>query len=486
MDLGNGIRSGPSLSGRHERGCLDEFRIFEDFGDRTTSRPTGDDGLGDMPHSRWPSAGLRRTSTAGCRAKGVRSAGIQSVPESAVAAPLGYSAPSGSPGRMIANGLFGESCVDRIELPQVQCSLLKDARHGRKNYLQMSLQGGRKGYPVKHAICAFLISGTIGFLTQTAVDGITFATWNIANLHHETGVSLRNRSVAREDADYARLAATAERLDADVVALQEIGSPAALERIFSSANYHLIVSDRYVPGDEARPPKERDIFTALAVSKVTFPELPDVKTVSAFALQHIELTSDRTAESIRPTRAAMQIEFEHEGRKISFLNVHLKSSCHQYSLRDVEDQHFVNKKPFGSRFDCRTLKAQLAILENWIEVKHALGRHVVVAGDFNRRLNRFYRNPTRHEDFWAELNDGTPGGLDLSKGPEDSDSVCWPSHKKRFEEHIDLIVADNALLQSFATVKFEKLGLGHDDAPEYADRNRERLSDHCPVVLRLE
>lgn len=302
----------------------------------------------------------------------------------------------------------------------------------------------------------------------------------------ETGVALRERSVAREDVDYARLAATAKRIAGDVIALQEIGSPAALERIFPSADYHLIMSDRYGPGDEARPPGERDIFTALAISRATFPELPDVRTVSALSLQHIELTRDGSTEVVRPTRSAMQVEFEHDGHGISFLNVYLKSSCHQFPLRDVEDQSFFDRRPYASRFDCRTLKAQLAILENWIEAKHALGRRVVVAGDFNRRLNLAYRNPARHEDFWAESNDGTPRGLELSKGPEGQDTVCWSNHPDRFEEHIDLIVVENAFLQSFASVTFKKLGLGHDSAPEYAENGRKRLSDHCPVVLRLE
>ncbi|MXW84511.1 MAG: hypothetical protein F4103_00340 [Boseongicola sp. SB0673_bin_14] len=211
-----------------------------------------------------------------------------------------------------------------------------------------------------------------------------------------------------------------------------------------------------------------------------------MRTVSALSLQHIELTRDGSAEVVRPTRSAMQVEFEHDGHGISFLNVHLKSSCHQFPLRDVEDQSFFDRRPYASRFDCRTLKAQLAILENWIEAKHALGRRVVVAGDFNRRLNLAYRNPARHEDFWAELNDGTPRGLELSKGPEGQDTVCWSNHPDRFEEHIDLIVAENAFLQSFASVTFKKLGLGHDSAPEYAENGRKRLSDHCPVVLRLE
>jgi len=324
------------------------------------------------------------------------------------------------------------------------------------------------------------ITATASFAVE-----LTLATWNIANLHHETGVPLRDGSAAREDVDYERLAETAASLAADVIALQEIGSPAALERIFSPDDYHLVISGRYTAGDENRPPEERDIYTAVAISRSAFPDLPTVETVEAFSIQHIDLSRDGTEASIRPTRSAIHVMFEHKGQSISFLNVHLKSSCHQFPLRDVEDQNFFTERPFGSRFDCRTLRAQLSILENWIEVQHAIGHHVIVAGDFNRRLNRPYRNPTRYEDFWAELNDGTPNGLTLSKGPEDLDSVCWPNHEERFEEHIDLIITDSEFLAGFSSVEIIKLGLGYDDAIEYADHDRQRLSDHCPVILRL-
>lgn len=339
---------------------------------------------------------------------------------------------------------------------------------------------------MKRLLGACCVALSAAASAPAAADDFTFASWNIANLHHETGVALRDRAIAREDIDYDRLAAVAEELKADIIGLQEIGSPTALERVFPASDYHLILSDRYQTGDENRPSEERDIFTALAISRDRFPTLPEVSTIHAFSIQHIELSRDGTIADIRPTRSAMHVEFELGGQTISFLNVHLKSSCHQYALRDVEDENFFNGNPFGSRFDCRTLKAQLAILENWIEVQHALGKQVIVAGDFNRRLNMAYRNPTRHEDFWAELNDGQPGNLSLSKGPEGLDYVCWPKHEDRFAEHIDLVVADTAFLNAFNTVDFEKVGMGFDEAPEYANKARQRLSDHCPIRLRVE
>lgn len=339
---------------------------------------------------------------------------------------------------------------------------------------------------MKTNLATYALAGVMLVATPAIAEDITIASWNIANLHHQTGVALRDGSFPREEVDYDRLAEIAQNLNADIVGLQEIGSPAALERVFPADDYHLIVSSRYQTGDENQPEYERDIYTAVAISKDRFPTLPNIETVDAFSIQHIDLNRAKDGPSIRPTRSAISVEFELNGEPISFLNVHLKSSCHQYPLRDVEDQNFFNEKPFGSRFDCRTLKAQLAILENWIELQNALGRKVIVAGDFNRRLNVAYRNPTRHEDFWAELNDGQPFDLALRKGPGGQDNVCWPNHEERFNEHIDLIVADASFLEGFSTVSFDKVGLGFDEAPEYAEKARQRLSDHCPVRMILE
>ncbi|WP_164860758.1 endonuclease/exonuclease/phosphatase family protein [Parasedimentitalea marina] len=316
-------------------------------------------------------------------------------------------------------------------------------------------------------------------------DELRIATWNIANLHHETGVPLRDRATAREDIDYERLSNTATGLNADIILLQEIGSPAALARVFPVSNYHLIISDRYQEGDENKPPNERDIFTAVAISKDRFASAPPVTTEHAFSLTHFDIDRDTKELTARPTRAAMVIDLKIGGQEVKLIGLHLKSSCHQYSLFPIEDQNFFNEKPFGSRFDCRTLTAQLAILENWVEAQKETGRDVILAGDFNRRMNEVTRNPTRYEDFWGALNDGNPNGISLTKGPEGKDTVCWPKHTSRFDENIDFIVVDDDLLAGGADIDFEKLSLGHDDDPLYADYEKQRLSDHCPVVVTI-
>lgn len=332
-----------------------------------------------------------------------------------------------------------------------------------------------------------LLALIAGLLIGPPASGetLSMATCNIANLHHESGVPLRDGAAWRDGEDYMRLEAIGEDLNVDIVALQEIGSPAALARIFPDDRWHLFISDRYVAGSENDPAGDRDIYTALALSKERFSTSPLVETVDALSLRHLELGRDG-AISDRPTRAAMALETRIGGAEAIILNVHLKSSCHGFSLDPVEDQSFTTGRPFGSRFDCRTLAAQRAILENWIELQTALGKKVIVVGDFNRRLNQQLSTPARDEHFWADLSDGTPDGLSLAKGSEGKDTICWPEHKRRFEENIDFIVYDRALEDVTNSIVIAKRGLGHDKDPKYAGYDRAKLSDHCPVVGRFE
>ena len=329
----------------------------------------------------------------------------------------------------------------------------------------------------------FLVTASLPF-TLHASELIKVVSWNIANLHHEPGVPLRNGAVQRDEIDYQRLRQVIEDLDADILALQEIGSPAALGRIVPEEKYHLIVSGRYQQGNESLPPQQRDIFVAFAISKKTFPRLPKVQTLDALSIWHLDLYNGKPVE--RKTRAAMVVEFELEGLPVKLLAVHLKSFCHGWPLFPVVDENAETKKAFGSRFDCRTLMAQHAILENWLEQQAAQGIATIVAGDFNRRMNLPSSDSGDADHFWKELNDGNPSGLEFVKGPKGKDDVCWPFHEKRFEDHIDFVVVDKTLLRNGRSVEFVKVSMGYEDDPRYEGKAQQKLSDHCPVVMTLK
>ena len=74
------------------------------------------------------------------------------------------------------------------------------------------------------------------------VDAATIkdATWNIEHLRAANGAGPNSR----QDVDYERLAGYASRLDADVVALQEVAGAAAAARVLAPADYNLFFSRR--------------------------------------------------------------------------------------------------------------------------------------------------------------------------------------------------------------------------------------------------
>lgn len=120
--------------------------------------------------------------------------------------------------------------------------------------------------------CLFSLSPIPAF-----AEALTIASWNIANLHHENGEKMRPWAVPREQIDYDRLSEIAASLEADIFALQEIGSPRAAMRIFDPQKYHILISDRYHEQSVDVPMEERDvevkgIYTAFAINKERFPE----------------------------------------------------------------------------------------------------------------------------------------------------------------------------------------------------------------------
>jgi endonuclease/exonuclease/phosphatase family metal-dependent hydrolase len=332
----------------------------------------------------------------------------------------------------------------------------------------------------------FLIAAFMSAVLAASGEARTLriGTWNIANLHHEEGVPLRNGAEPRDAEDFSRLRAFAASLNLDIVALQEIGSPRALERIFPAGDYHLVISKRYRPGDEDRPPNERDIFTAFAVKKATFPEFPKIESVDALGILHVGFDRDGTPSS-RPTRDGMAMDLKIGDRNVKLLDVHLKSSCHVHSLEPVfdESQSGTDNK---LRFDCRTVVAQAMILENWLEQQVQIGNSVIVLGDFNRQFNRFDGQSTRKDHFWRMINDGAPNSLTLRKGPLGKNTTCWPApHGMFHDEHIEFVVFDGSLDPWIKEVDIVKVGMPHADDPKYAGTKGQKLSDHCPVVVEV-
>jgi hypothetical protein len=165
--------------------------------------------------------------------------------------------------------------------------------------------------------------------------------------------------------------------------------------------------------------------------------------------------------------------------------VHLKSFCHGYGLIPVLDEdEDGDARP--NRYACRTAFAQALILENWIEQQVSLGRSVIVLGDFNRRLNRVFGSDRKPDHFWQTVNDGTPNGLQLQKGPLGENTECWARpHSLFHKDHIEFIVFDNSLDGLLTAEAIKKVALPKQNEERYGGKNGERLSDHCPVITEI-
>ena len=118
-----------------------------------------------------------------------------------------------------------------------------------------------------------LLLGIIVFLGNPswseATEILRIATWNLNNLHDEIGVPLRDRAPSRSRDDFALLRKYAKRLNADVIALQEVNGPKAARHVFPEAQYDLYFSGRYVEDQETGRESDR-IYTGVAIRRDVF------------------------------------------------------------------------------------------------------------------------------------------------------------------------------------------------------------------------
>lgn len=286
-------------------------------------------------------------------------------------------------------------------------------------------------------------------------DPIRVASWNLNNLHYEFGKPLRSRAPARSKADFAILGEYRDRLDADVVALQEVNGPRAAARVFPKQDFELHFSGRYTSDVRSKNRTDR-IYTGFAVRKGVF------DSVERRDYEALGLPDGRG----RSLRWGTELRVEREGKALALLAVHLKSGCAQGAL-------------VRSRSDaCETLARQRDPLDEWIDARADEGVAFIVLGDFNRALDVF----GDRDHLWQAIDDGDPRGLDLTRLPSGAESRCWLGTAKHHENPIDFMVFDDRAWRMVRPRSFEQV----DYAREHQDLKRATPSDHCPIVVTLD
>jgi endonuclease/exonuclease/phosphatase family metal-dependent hydrolase len=240
--------------------------------------------------------------------------------------------------------------------------------------------------------------------------------------------------LTRSGEDFAAFRRYARRLDADVIALQEVDGEAAARLVFPG--YSFCFSGRnhvQNTGFAIRP----------GLPHACGPELVDLS-INDHVRRGVELRL-----------------FPGTPQEIRMLSVHLKSGC----SRDPLD---------SPRVSCAQLAAQLPVLERWIDAQAAERRPFAVLGDFNRDLRR---EPVT-APLWAAIDDADPPGADLVNTAEGQEfQNCSPA--QTFGGYIDYIILGRQMARGLVEGSFGRELFRPKDAL------RRKLSDHCPVFIRL-
>ncbi len=255
---------------------------------------------------------------------------------------------------------------------------------------------------------------------------LKIATWNLDWLTtRAAGDYLPPDVVPRSDEDFARLAAYAQQLNADVVAIEEVDGTGAAAKVFPHDRYSVHMTRDHV------------------VQRVG---------IAVRRGLHYDINPDVTELAENHLRSAADITLHLGSVSLRILAVHLKKGCRDQPL------------PRAKSPACVELEDQIAPLVNWITERKNESVPFIILGDFNRWMD----GP---DAFLANLRKAAP----LVRATEGRSSPCWGS--ENFIDHI-LAGGDAANWMQPSTLR---VLIYRETEPAW----RDRLSDHCPVSVRF-
>lgn len=262
---------------------------------------------------------------------------------------------------------------------------------------------------------------------------LKLSTWNFDWLttHSRADADLPADVRQRAPSDFERLRHYADTLHADIVGFQEVDGASTAALIFDPSIYKIATIDE--------PVVQR---VGIAVRKPIAME------------KHEDVTAlDVAAGDLHPLRDGLDVTLTLPGgRALRVLVVHLKTGCFEESLS------------LSSRLSCGMLARQVAPLAGWVAARQAEGVPFVVMGDFNR----IFDTP---EEMGAALARAAP----LVRVTLGRENPCWDGAP--FIDHI--------FLGGDARSWLEPESLRVQIYREVGATWKQRLSDHCPVSVRL-
>ena len=278
----------------------------------------------------------------------------------------------------------------------------------------------------------FLAALLITAAQPAAARVLKIATWNLEwlTLRPAGDQALPETVTPKRAEDRALLRRYAAALDADVIALEEVDGPEAAAGIFTPDRYDLFFSH-----DDVVQRVGFAVRRGIAVR-----QNPDLVALDIYPNAHFRL------------RSGVDITLGFPNALVRLLGVHLKSGCHYGALGGNPGRV------------CDTLRRQIPPLQGWIAERRDEGVPFVLLGDFNRRMDG-------RDEMMAALNQAAP----LLRVTEGHSTPCWGGNS--FIDHIMLGGAARAWLEpnSMRVMVYRE-----------GEEAKERLSDHCPVSIRLD
>ncbi len=278
---------------------------------------------------------------------------------------------------------------------------------------------------------AYITAISIGIFAWPALSAdLKLATWNLEWLTERLAgdPELPDDVKPKNADDWALLAGYAVRLNADVIAFQEVDGPRVATRIFPPDRYAIhMTADRVVQR------------VGLAIRRdIPFTINPDLAgLVTAPWARH-------------PLRTGADVTLRLPSGFLRILAVHLKTGCREEPLAR------------SRRRQCEQLREQIPALQGWIAQRREEGVPFVILGDFNRWMEG-------RDQLLASLREAAP----LTRATEGHSSPCWGGGG-----FIDHILAGGAA-QGWMVADSLRVLVYREQGREW----QEHLSDHCPVSI---
>nr|WP_168710985.1 HAD family acid phosphatase [Ningiella ruwaisensis] len=277
-------------------------------------------------------------------------------------------------------------------------------------------------------------------LEQDEQAKLRVATWNIEHLAYPIDSGCKPRTQSEIDAMRSYL----ERVDADIYALQEVASKAAVHMLFPEQQWQVFMSER----EDSEPYICRESGRTSTQQKVAYAVRKGLKINKLESLPEFGL-------DMPGLRYGLEININTDFGDISLLNVHMKSGC------------FVDNYSRAESDACKVFAQQAPILDKWIEEKEREDQAYMVLGDFNHRLSAPYNHLTQ------QLFTNTDGSASSLKNTTADLIGCHPY----YPAPIDLIFLGG---MQDTILHHKMLAHNFDDM-----RVEAMLSDHCAVSVDL-